>query len=176
RGRHNAPRPINSQRRLTMKPLRLITAAIILCAGLAGSGLAQQIEKHGWKLVFVTWLDEETATEKTDKDYGRPSIAFFVKDYPYKVGQEFPKLLSVNLLEPLTVDSKDVGPHIQMSLDEFDCSRRLGRTIKRFWTDGTEDDQKKNLILRLPWDDVLPGTPYEAMFKYACRPRASTKK
>src|SRR5262245_25888610 len=131
-----------------MKTPRLIAAASILCAVLT-QAVSAQIEKHGWKLVFVTWLDETTGTEKNDKDYGRPDVVIYVKDYPYKVGQEHPKLLSVNLLGQQPVDSRDVGPHIRMTLEEFDCGRGLLRTVKTFWTDGSET--QPNLVERTKW-------------------------
>jgi hypothetical protein len=51
-----------------------------------------------WKLVFVTYYDENSPADKDSKD-GRPSIVFFAKDYPFKVGQEFPKLLTIHIDE-----------------------------------------------------------------------------
>lgn len=157
--------------------MNIVIRMVLLLTVLLASyqvGQAQQIEKHGWKLVFVTWLDETTGTEKTDKDYGRPSVAIYAKDYPYKVGQEYPKLLIATLQERLTIDSRDMGPHVQTTLDEFDCQRGLLRTVKTFWTDGSET--QPNFVDRYKWNDSLEGSPAEALLKYACRPRTPSKK
>jgi hypothetical protein len=79
--------------------MKMTIRTVLLTLTLLGSYLIGQaqigkIEQHGWKLVFVAWYDETTGKEKTDKHYGRPRGVFYVKDYPYKVGEEFPKLCS----------------------------------------------------------------------------------
>jgi len=94
-----------------------------------------------------------------------------VKDYPYQVGRENPKLLVMQLTELRIVTSFGAGT--RKYLYEFDCGRRLARGIR--WTDGKEED-KRNLIERTQWSEVLPDTPMEATFKYACRPRTAPKR
>jgi hypothetical protein len=139
-----------------------------------GQAQTPSIEKHGWKLVFVTWYDETTGIEKTDKEYGRPCAVFYVKDYPYKAGDEFPKLLDMHMIEALTVESDDVGLQIVMSLSEYDCKKRKYRTLKNFMSDGSERTAKEGEFIGW-WEDILEGAPADAMLKYACRPRTSPK-
>jgi hypothetical protein len=80
--------------------IRTVLLAVILLGSYSiGQAQTAKIDQHGWKLVFVTYKDENTVTEKTDKEYGEPSVAFFVKDYPYQVGKEYPKVLSMDLRE-----------------------------------------------------------------------------
>ena len=38
----------------------------------------------------MTYKDETTFTEKDNKEFGEPSVAFFVKNYPYQIGKEYP--------------------------------------------------------------------------------------
>ena len=159
--------------------IRTVLLTLILLGGYSiGQAQIGKIEQHGWKLVFVTYKDENTVTEKTDKEFGEPSVAFFVKDYPYQVGKEYPKLLVMDLSEQIGVDSVTVktgpAPGLRKTLHEFDCRRELERTIRWFWTDGTDEDRRK-LFEKTQWDEVLPDTPMEAIFKYACRPRTASK-
>jgi hypothetical protein len=155
--------------------MKITLTTFLLTLIVLGVGQAQtpKIEQHGWKLVQVGYKDEPF-TEKSDKEYGQPSAAFFVKDYPYKVGQEFPKLLQIHLLEARTIDSHDVGKQISMTLSEFDCRRGLIRDLKTFWTDGSETSARG--LELIGWTDVLEGAPAEAFLKYACRPRTPSKK
>lgn len=152
---------------------------ILMGTCLLGQAQTAKIEQHGWKLVYVTYK-AESVSEKGHKDNGEPSVAFFVKDYPYQVGKEYPRLLSMVLKEGMTVDSNVIGPKLQKTLYEFDCNRNLSRTIRWFWTDGREEDtmslNKRGLIELTTWSEVLPDTPMEAFHKYACRIMASSKK
>jgi len=146
--------------------------AVLLTLTLLGSCLVGQaqpgkIDQHGWKLIFVTYKTEP-AYEAGHKEYGEPSAAFFVKVYPYQVGKEYPKLLSMSLTEARTTNRP--GVDLSKTLYEFDCGRLLSRIIRRFWTDGREEDTM-NMITKPTWLKVLPDTPMEAMLKYACRPR-----
>ena len=139
---------------------------IVLGACLAGQAQTPGIEKHGWKLVFVTYKDEKTSTQRDDQQYGEPSVALFVKDFPYEDGKEYPKLLVMYLSEDVGRDDK--LPRVRKTLDEFDCPRKLQRTIRWFWEDNREENRKK-LSELTNWDEVPPDTPVEAVYKYACR-------
>jgi hypothetical protein len=125
-----------------------------------------KIEQHGWKLVYVTYKDGKSLTQGDDKQFGEPSIALFVKDYPYQEGKEYPKLLVMYLSEDIGCDDK--RPRVRKTLDEFDCGRRQQRTIRWFWDDNREENRRK-LSELTKWDDVPPDTPVEAIYKYACR-------
>jgi hypothetical protein len=160
--------------------IRTVLLTLTLLGGYSiGQAQTAKIDQHGWKLVFVTYKDDKNFTEKTDKEYGEPSVAFFVKDYPYQVGKEYPKLLVMDLSEQIGVDSVSVktgpAPGLRKTLEEFDCRRELHRTIRWFWTDGTDEDRRK-LFEKTQWDEVFPDTPMGAIFKYACRPRTPSKK
>jgi hypothetical protein len=125
-----------------------------------------KVEQHGWKLVYVTYKDENAFKQKDDKQYGDPSVALFVKDFPYEDGKEYPKLLVRYLSEDTGGDDKQ--PRVRKTLDEFDCPRRLQRTIRWFWSDDREENRKKISEIT-KWDEVPPDTPVEAIYKYACR-------
>ena len=158
--------------------MKIIIRTVLLALTLLGGYLIDQaqtprIEAHGWKLVFVGYYDEKSFIERDNKDYGRPSVVYFAKDAPFKIGKEYPKLLDIQMIERLTVDSHDVGPQIRMTLSEYDCRRGLCRTLKTFWTDGSETSPKEMDLLK--WSDILEGTPAEALLKYACRPRTASK-
>jgi hypothetical protein len=139
----------------------------LLTLTLLGSCLISQaqIEQHGWKLISVVYKDEKTSTQKDDKQYGEPSVALFVKDYPYQDGKEYPKLLVLYLSEDTAGDNQ---PRVRKTLDEFDCPRKLQRTIRWFRSDNSEEN-RRNLSELTKWDEVPPDTPVEAMHKYACR-------
>ena len=77
-----------------------------------------KIKQHGWKLVYVTYKDEKSLTQGDDKQYGEPSVALFVKDYPYQEGKEYPKLLVMYLSEDIVCDDK--RPRVRKTIDEFD--------------------------------------------------------
>jgi hypothetical protein len=158
--------------------MKIAFATFLLTLSLLGSHLIGQsqiarIEQHGWKLVYVTYKDEKTSTQKDDKQYGEPSVALFVKDYPYQDGKEYPKLLVIYLSEDTGSDDK--RPRVRKTLDEFDCPRRLQRTIRWFWDDNREENRRK-LSELTKWDEVPPDTPVEAIYNYACRSWASPKK
>jgi hypothetical protein len=146
---------------------------ILLGSHLIGQSQTTKVEQHGWKLVFVTYKDEKTSTQTDDKQYGEPSVALFVKDYPYQDGKEYPKLLVMYLSEDNGCDDK--RPRVRKTLDEFDCPRRLQRTIRWFWEDNREENRRK-LSELTKWDEVPPDTPVEAIYKYACRSWASPTK
>jgi hypothetical protein len=155
--------------------IRTVLLTLTLLGGyLIGQAQIGKIDQHGWKLIFVTYKDENTVTEKTDKEYGEPSVAFFVKDYPYKIGQEYPKVLSMSLREGATVEKERAGAGLRASLLEFDCGRRLHRAVKWVLTDGSEVESNEPYVGA--WRDIPEESPLEAMLKYACRPRTSPKK
>ncbi len=157
----------------------ILLPLVLLGTYLLGQAQTARIESDGWKLVYVAYK-AEPVYEKGHKEYGEPSVAFFVKDYPYQVGKEYPRLLSMGLKEDMTVDSNIIGPKLRKTLNEFDCNRNLSRTIRWFWTDGREEDtrslDKKSLIELTTWSEVFPDTPMEAFYKYACRITTPTKK
>jgi hypothetical protein len=127
-----------------------------------------EIEKHGWKLVFVTYNDRDTATAKDSRFYGLPVWAVFAKDYPFEAGKESPKIL-MTILEYAEHGSSLVPAQRGISLMEFDCGRRLARHLKTFKADGSETTPEALELQK--WNDVPKEPPGEAMFKYACRPR-----
>jgi hypothetical protein len=159
---------------MTLTIRTFLLPLILLGSYLLGQAQTAKIESHGWKLVYVAYK-EEPAYEKGQKEYGEPLVAFFVKDYPYQVGKEYPRLLSMDLKEDMTVDSNAIGPKLRKTLHEFDCNRHLNRIIRWFWTDGREEDKRK-LIDLTTWSEVLPDTPMEAIYKYACRIMTPSKK
>jgi hypothetical protein len=125
-------------------------------------------------LVHVTFKDVRSFTEGDDKQYGEPSLAIFVRDYPYQDGKEYPKLLVIPLLED--IGRGDARPRVRKRLDEFDCGRKLQRTIRWFWSDNREENRRK-LSELTKWNEVPPDTPVEAIYKHACRNwRATPKK
>jgi hypothetical protein len=154
--------------------MKITLRTVLLTLTLLGSYLIGQaqigkIEQHGWKLVFVKYK-AEPEYETGHKEYGEPSVAFFVKDYPHQAEKENPKLLVMQLTELRIVTSFGAGT--RSYLYEFDCGRRLARGIR--WIDKKEED-KRNLIEKSQWSEALPDTPMDAIFKYACRPRTSSK-
>ncbi len=77
-----------------------IRTVLLTLTLLGGYSIGQaQIEQHWWKLIHVKYKDDRTATKNDSNEYGEPSAAFFVKDYPYEVGKEYPKLLVMQLTE-----------------------------------------------------------------------------
>jgi hypothetical protein len=47
--------------------IRTVLLTLTLLGGYSiGRAQTAKIDKHGWKLVFVTYYDENTAIEKTD--------------------------------------------------------------------------------------------------------------
>ena len=102
-----------------------------------------------------------------------PSTATFVKDYPVQATKEYPKVLVMYLTtESPRTDGRRMS--LRKVLDEFDCRRGLGRTVRWFWADGKEEDRRKPNELN-NWEEVLRDTSTEAVYRYACRPRTSPK-
>jgi hypothetical protein len=160
--------PSGNNYQLQEEYMKMMVRMVLLPLVLSGSYLIgqTQIEQHGWKLISVTYKDENTSTQKDDKQYGEPGVALFVKDYPYQDGKEYPKLLVLYLSEDTL--GEGIRPRVRKTLDEFDCPRKLQRTIRWFWSDNREEN-KRNLSELTKWDEVPPDTPVEAIYKYACR-------
>jgi len=156
--------------------MKITIRTVLLTLTLLGSYLIGQaqidkIDQHGWKLIFVKYKAEPDYGPD-HKEYGEPSAAFFVNDYPYQVGKEYPKLLVMQLTELRIVTSFGAGT--RKYLYEFDCGRRLARVIRWFRANGTEGDNRTQAE-KLTWTEVPPDKPLEAIFKYACRPRTASK-
>jgi hypothetical protein len=132
-----------------------------------------EIEKNGWKLVFV-WYNEgdTTATAKDSRFYGMPLGAFFAKDYPFEAGKESPKILLAPL-EYAEQGSSLIPAQRGILLLEVDCDRRLMRHLRTFKADGSETTPEPAVSQR--WDDIPKEAPGISILQYACRPRSSSK-
>lgn len=156
--------------------MRIVIRTVLLALILSGScavGQAQ-IEQHGWKLVYVGYVQDDGKNTPLDK--WLPISATFVRDYPRAKGDEYPKLLTIDLQE----DRGNVKlppsnyPGLQMTLVEFNCSKGLQRKLKSLYRDGTE--AKPDILYKDMWADIRKGSAEEAMLKYACRPRNAPDK
>lgn len=126
------------------------------------------LDRHGWKVVYVGYSDEADGTSTTDKQYGIPYATFFAQKVPTTEDGGYPKLLTFEMLAPATVTPQDLGPNIRTSLEEYDCARRLYRSVEIVMTDDTKTVMRG--LNRLRWLDVPERSPAEAYLKYACDP------
>jgi hypothetical protein len=143
------------------------------------SGVAQaQVERNGWKLVYVDYYDEKgmpPLENKAARIYGEPSFVIFVKDSPRQAGDKYPRLLMKEMYaKDFGETATKSGPSQVMSLLEFDCGRSLCRTVKILKSDGTKEEPES--AERWRWLDVSDLAPYKAMLDHACRPRTAPKK
>src|SRR5262249_55126056 len=109
----------------------------VLGSYLIGQAQTPRTDANGWKLILVTYK-EEPSTEKSDKEHGEPSVAFFVKDAPYYVNRKYRSLLVIYLSKEVTI--RGPYPHVgtRKTLMEFDCERRLTHTVRWYMSDGSE--------------------------------------
>jgi hypothetical protein len=151
--------------------IRTVLLTLTLLGGcLMGQAQTPRTEANGWKLILVTYK-EEPSTEKSDKEYGEPSVAFFVKDAPYYVNRKYRSLLVISLSKEVTIRGPYKGT--RKTLMEFDCERRLAHTVRWYMSDGSE--REVSLADLRSWRDIVPKTVLEDLLKYACRPKTSPK-
>src|SRR5262249_16276902 len=150
----------DNEKETKMVKLKTLTIALLITVAPAFVAQAQKakIDQHGWKLVYVAYNEEKKGDE-------RPIMAFFVKDWPFRAGKEFPKLLEIQLSEDLGLDDlkiKHPASGVRKTLNEFDCNRNRWRTIRWYMTDGKVSIVPEPAI----WGEIIPDTPAEAIFKY----------
>jgi hypothetical protein len=131
-----------------------------------------EIEKYGWKPVFVAYNNGDAPTAKDSSFFGLPVWAFFAKDYPFEAGKESPKIL-VALLEYAEYGSSLTPAQRGITLMEFDCARRLGRHLRTFKADGSEIAPATSELQK--WGDLPKEVPAGALLNYACRDRTKDK-